>query len=157
MIDFFENLVTTWNDEDKCGLCWKFFGAGRKDYANLIEHDTCCVAVILTGFGSRYGYVRNQFDLQTKEYCEDWFELIVGIPSSLDLSFYNEISDDYKETSKYKQYIQPIIDCIGCGIDVECNEQGYEVTEWGWELVLNYHDYNIDGIKIRGKLRKYKN
>ncbi len=157
MIDFFENLISQWNEEEKCGLCWNFYGAGRSDYSNLITHDNCCVAVILNNFGSRYGYVRNQYDINTKQYCEDWFELIVGVPSSLDLSFYNEISDDFKDTSKYKQYIQPIIDCLGCGIDIECNEQGYEVMEWSWSLALNYQDSNIDGIRINGKLRKYLN
>jgi hypothetical protein len=157
MIDFFENLISEWNEEEKCGLCWRFFGAGRSDYSNLITHDSCCVAVILNAFGSRYGYSRNKYEINERQYCEDWFELIVGIPSTLDLSFYNEISDDFKDDSKYKQYIQPIINCIGCGIDIECNEQGYEVIEWGWELVLNYQDYNIDGIRIKGKLRKYLN
>jgi hypothetical protein len=157
MIDFFENLISQWNEEEKCDLCWRFFGAGRSDYSNLITHDSCCVAVVLENFGSRYGYSRNKYDINEKEYCEDWFELIVGVPSSLDLSFYNEISDDFKDTSKYKQYIQPIIDCIGCGIDIECNEQGYEVMEWSWSLVLNYQDYNLDGIRIKGRLRKYLN
>ncbi len=157
MIDFFENLISEWNDEEKCGLCWRFFGAGRSDYSNLITHDSCCVAVVLENFGGRYGYSRNKYDINEKEYCEDWFELIVGVPSSLDLSFYNEISDDFKDSSKYKQYIQPIIDCIGCGIDIECNEQGYEVMEWSWSLALNYQDYNLDGIRIKGKLRKYLN
>jgi hypothetical protein len=157
MIDFFENLIAQWNEEEKCGLCWRFFGAGRSDYSNLITHDSCCVAVVLENFGSRYGYTRNQYDINTKEYCEEWFDLIVGVPSSLDLAFYNEISDDFKDTSKYKQYIQPIIDCIGCGIDIECNQEGYEVMEWSWSLVLNYQDYNLDGIRIKGRLRKYLN
>jgi hypothetical protein len=157
MIDFFENLISEWNEEEKCGLCWRFFGAGRSDYSNLITHDSCCVAVILNAFGSRYGYSRNKYEINERQYCEDWFELIVGVPSTLDLSFYNEISDDYKDDSKYKRYIQPIIDCLGCGIDIECNQEGYEVMEWGWELVLNYQDYNIDGIRIKGKLRKYLN
>jgi hypothetical protein len=157
MIDFFENLISQWNEEEQCGLCWRFFGAGRSDYSNLITHDSCCVAVVLENFGSRYGYTRNQYDINTKEYCEEWFDLIVGVPSSLDLSFYNEISDDFKDTSKYKQYIQPIIDCIGCGIDIECNQEGYEVMEWSWSLVLNYQDYNLDGIRIKGRLRKYLN
>jgi hypothetical protein len=157
MIDFFEQLISDWNNQDKCGLCWKFFGGGRSDYSNLITHDSCCVAVILNGFGFKYGHSRNKYDVNEKEYCEDWFELIVGVPSSLDLSFYNEISDDFKYDSKYKRYIQPIINCIGCGIDIECNQEGYEVMEWGWELVLNYQDCNIDGIRIKGKLRKYLN
>jgi len=157
MIDFFENLVLEWNDESKCGLCWQFYAAGRKDYSNLITHDGCCVAVILTNFGSRYGYTRNNYDINTKEYCDEWFDLVVGVPSTLDISFYNEISEEFKDSSKYKRYIEPIINCIGCGIDIECNQSGYEVMDWSWELVLNYQDYNIDGIRIKGKLRKYLN
>ena len=156
MIEFFEQLISDWNDEEKCGLCWNFYGAARSDYSNLINHGAnCCVAVILLDFGSRYGYTRNQFDINQKEYCEDYFELLVGVPSSLDIQFYNEISDDFKDTSKYKQYIEPIINCLGCGIDLECNESGYEVMEWSWSLAMNYQYHNLDGIRVRGKLRKY--
>jgi hypothetical protein len=157
MIDFFENLISQWNEEEKCGLCWRFFGAGRSDYSNLITHDSCCVAVVLTSYGFKNVKIRNSQGLINEEYCDYWFDLIVGVPSSLDISFYNEISDDFKDTSKYRLYIQPIEECIGCGIDIECNEQGYEMLDWSGELILNHQDYNLDGIRIKGKLRKYLN
>ena len=72
MIEFFESLISDWNDEEKCGLCWNFYGAARSDYSNLINHGAnCCVAVILLDFGSRYGYTRNQFDINHQLYLQE--------------------------------------------------------------------------------------
>jgi hypothetical protein len=156
VLEFFENLVEQWNEEQKCGFCWNFYAAGRSDYSNIIQFtddNKCCVNVILLAFGSKLIKKQNYDGLISEEYCAKYFELLVGIPSSLDIQFYNENPDIDKSESKYSLYIKPLLDCLGCGIDIECNESGFDLLEWSNELVLNYQDYNIDGLRIKGSFK----
>ena len=158
MIEFWEEIVTLYNAEQKCGLCWNFVGAGRVDYFNNIQlkEDGCCVQVGLLKFGSEAVF-KNGSQGPLKEADDFYFELIVAQPSRPDIQFYNEDPDQDIDSSKYSAVIKPIIDCLGLNFELPCEDgfEVYEVIKWKWDLLMNFQDFNMDGIKVTGTIRKY--
>ena len=160
MVNIWEQITEKLNEENECGLCFEFVGAGRADYFNNLQprindSGSCCVYIGLLKFGSKKKFIDKGQGLM-EESSENRFELVVGIPSSLDIQFYNENPDHDVNESKYMKYIKPIIDCLGDNYSLPCDEfPGMEIQEWGWDLLLNYQDLNLDGIKINGVFKKY--
>ncbi|MGL4568065.1 MAG: hypothetical protein ACRCU6_06005 [Fusobacteriaceae bacterium] len=161
MVEIWEKIVEDLNSNNDCDLCFYFVGAGRQDYFNNLKprinpNGDCCVYVGLLKFGYKENKKQSSLGFMESESGEHFFELIVGIPSSLDLQFYNENPDLDILTSKYVKYIKPIIDCVGSGISLDCapETEGLEISEWRWDLLLNFQDLNLDGIKITGSFKK---
>lgn len=160
MIEIWENIVKNLNEQNRCNLCFIFVGAGRSDYFNNLQprlnpFGDCCVYVGLLKFGSKKKYIDKGQGLVSDTY-EDRFELIVGIPSRLDIQFYNENPDVNIDESKYSKYIKPIIDCLGDNFELDCSvNPGLEIMEWNWDLLMNFQDLNMDGIKVTGVFKRY--
>lgn len=160
MIEIWESIIENLNQENKCNICYVFVGAGRADYFNNLKprfnpFGDCCVYVGLLKFGSKKKFTDKGQGLIV-EYSEDRFELVVGIPSRLDIQFYNENPDVNIDESKYRKYIKPVIDCLGDNFTLDCSvNPNLEIQEWGWDLLLNYQDLNMDGIKVNGVFKRY--
>ncbi|WP_312303868.1 hypothetical protein [Chryseobacterium sp.] len=157
IIKQFESLINGWDEEGKCGYCWKFVGAGRPDLFNMfqgIEESECCIYVGLFNikFGTRYKVEENGFS--SKMNCILSFEGFIGIPSRLDVQFYNELgnTEEEKQESKWSM-INSIKDCLGCDfMEVLCDQNGiYSPTEFTATQKINYQDSNYDGWLIKGQ------
>lgn len=165
MVEIWQRIAEYLQEQEACGLCFEFVGAGRSDYFNNLkprvnEQGDCCVYLGLLRFGGRRDYrlVDTSGFQETEIKFKDYnFEVIVGIPSRLDIQFYNENPDIDVSESKYVKYIKPVIDCLGENFDLPCEPifEGLEISEWRWDLLLNYQDLNFDGIKITGAFRKW--
>lgn len=157
IIKQFENLITGWNEERKCGYCWKFVGAGRPDLFNMfqrIEETECCIYIGLfkIKFGTKYGIKSDGFT--QKDYCYISFEGFIGIPSRLDTQFYNELGDTDQEKKESKWTIlNSIKECLGCEfLETLCDDNGlYNPAEFSADQKLNYQDSNYDGWLIKGQ------
>lgn len=159
MIRQWEAIVEDLNNTNACGLCFTFIGAGRKDYFNNLtprEGSECCVHIGLLKFGSKSIFKESQIG-RIKIAEDHTFEVVAAFPSRMDIQFYNEDPEQEKiDTSKYAQYIEPLIECLGNNFNLPCIDglEEFEITEWQWDLLLNYQDFNLDGIYIRGAFRK---
>lgn len=157
-------IVQGYNDNDDCGLCWKFVFGGRQDYFNVAKldcGDACCVTVGILRNSFVNGY-KKQGDYTTHIY-RDWnIQIFAGIPSKLDIQFYNEIDCEDTCGSKWTKYVHPIICCMD-KLDVTicdvCNCEGattsVEVQKWDAEVKLNFLDNNYDGWFINATLREW--
>lgn len=157
IIKHFENLISNWQNENKCGYCWKFIGAGRPDLFNMftdIDNTQCCIYVGLfkITFGTIYRQQEQGFT--SKDYCYVRFEGFIGIPSLLDVQFYNELgnTDAEKEQSKW-EILNNIKECLGCEfLEMLCDDSGqYAPASFSAEQKLNYQDNNYDGWLIKGQ------
>lgn len=157
IIKHFEDLVMQWNEDSKCNYCWKFVGAGRPDLFNMfvdIEEAECCIYVGLfkISFGTRYRNEENGFTKRDYSYVR--FEGFIGIPSRLDIQFYNEFgnTEEEKEQSKWT-ILNSIKDCIGPDfLEILCDDLGqYSPAEFSAEQKINYQDCNYDGWLIKGQ------
>lgn len=166
IIDILDKEITKWNDESRCDLCWKFVPGGRSDYFNNVkprQGDECCVYVGVLSIRQVSGIsVVNQH--VTKNYCDWYIRLVAGIPSGLDLQFYNENSDHSTCEGKWSRYISKVFDCFGgCCIEMDLcdihNCQGLDTTveavRWESEMVMNYKDMNLDGVLVTGVFREW--
>lgn len=157
IIKQFENLVKGWNEDRKCNYCWKFIGAGRPDLFNMftdIDEDQCCIYVALFNikFGTRYKMDDDGFT--RKSYCFKSFEGFIGIPSRLDIQFYNELGNTEEEKQESKWAILHTIgECLGCDfMEVLCDNNGvYAPAEFTATQKINFQDTNYDGWLIKGQ------
>ena len=164
MIEIWQKITEILNVNNNCGLCFEFVGAGRSDYFNTLQprlnaNGDCCVYIGLLGFGGRK-VIRENTNGLYPIYIEERFDLIIGIPSRLDLQFYNENSFIDTNESKYIKYLKPIRECLIDTLELLCTETEFsnlEINELDWNLVLNQFDINLDGYRIKGSFRKYIN
>lgn len=150
-----------------CDLCWNFVFAGRQDHFNLNSAETdcesCCVRVGVISNTFTTGYQGN--DNFTRPAYRDWsFQIFAGIPSELDIQFYNEISNDPDKVkeSKWEKYLYPVFCCLAdidqkiCDIyNCDCEETTLEMRSWDFEQKLNFLDANYDGWLIRARFREW--
>lgn len=159
-------IFEEFNEDEKCGLCWVYKPGGRSDYFNnihLVPGEECCVYIGIVDITATEGYRMNDFG--AVRYYSDWqIRMIAGIPSSLDLQFYNE-NDAYPiEEGKWEKYINPIFCCLDGGFalnlceSVTCDDEvtSVEVSSWRTRMVLNYRDYNLDGVEVVATLREHR-
>lgn len=169
IIDILDKEIAKWNNEGRCGLCWQFVPGGRSDYFNNAKTrkgEECCVYVGVLSIRQVSGIMINANQLVRKDYCDWQVRFIAGIPSGLDLQFYNENPDHPKSEGKWDGYISKIFECFGgCCIEMDLcdihNCQGLdttvEVTRWESEMVMNYKDINLDGVLVTGTFREWFN
>lgn len=167
VIGVLKTEINKFNTETKCGLCWEFVPGGRKDYFNnieLIEGEECCVYVGVTEIKTNSGFVTSG-EFVRKEYTDWNVKMFAGIPSSLDIQFYNENPEHPEVEGKWEKYINPIFECFGSGcVEMDlCNIHNckglttVEVVKWSSTMVMNYNDMNLDGIEIQATFREYSN
>lgn len=168
IIKVLETEIGKWQDEMKCGLCWEFVPGGRRDYFNNIKvrpGDDCCVYVGVVSIRQVSGFELSG-DFVRKRFCDWQVRIIAGVPSSLDIQFYNENPGHPASEGKWEKYIYPIFSCMGgCCVEMELcdihNCQGLDTTvepvRWDAEMVMNYSDYNLDGVVINATFREWYN
>lgn len=180
IVNILEKLVHKYNESD-CGLCWKIVLGGRSDYFNNERDqpekpadfwgiqpdencDNCCVRLGVLRIANTSGFQVTGEDgaFVTKQYTDWTLQLFAGIPSRLDLQFYNEVRPEETEQSKWVKYIRPIQCCMTnteveiCDLHNCCGcETTVEVRAWNMEMRLNYSDRNMDGWNINATFREW--
>lgn len=147
MIEYFENLISKFNIEQKCGFCWKFFYTGRKDYTNLIESGCECAVLIF----ETVPFVRNTNPNNGEETITYTIDGFIGFSSNLSENFYNEKGEYCKSNSKYHKYLKPIKDCFENYFPESICIDGvwHKRTSESLRERLNYLDTNLDGYQLR--------
>lgn len=160
-------LIESFNQQNKCGLCWVYKPGGRSDYFNnikLLPGEECCVYVAVMDISANGGYTSNQYGV-TRNYTDWRFKMFFGIPSSLDIQFYNENEAYPVGEGKWERYINPLLCCLNDGADfdlcgmVNCEggAQTVEIHQWVSKVVMNYRDYNMDGVEVTAVFRQFNN
>lgn len=166
VIEVLREQVEKWQEENECGLCWEFVPAGRADYFNNIQlrdSEDCCVYVGVLEVKNASKFESNAIQLVDKKYCDWNVKLIAGIPSRLDIQFYNENPSYPTNESKWDKYISKIFECLSaCCVEVALcnihNSKGLtsvEPVRWESEMVMNYKDLNLDGVMVLATFREY--
>ncbi|KAL4718955.1 hypothetical protein ACJJTC_011823 [Scirpophaga incertulas] len=78
----------------------------------------------------------------------------IGIPSRLDIQFYNELGNTEEEKQESKWAIlHTIEECLGCDfMEVLCDQNGvYAPAEFTATQKINFQDTNYDGWLIKGQ------
>lgn len=165
IIDIMNKITQKLNEDESCGLCWKFIFGGRQDYLNLAKsdcYDDCCVNIGILNNSYTTGYDRTD-DFASKRY-NDWnIQMFIGIPSRLDIQFYDEVDPERSGDSKWIKYIYPIQCCID-DLDVticdthNCKGGNNTVEIWNWSanMKLNFMDGNFDGWLINTTIREWR-
>lgn len=168
VIDVIGQQVALWNTENKCGLCWEYVPSGRADYFNNIklrDDRECCVYLAVLGVRTRSGLIQ-EGEFISKRYCDWQVRLFAGIPSRLDIQFYNENLMHSEDEGKWEKYLQPIFECVGCSNCVELDlceihnclgQTTVEPVSWSADMKLNYQDFNMDGVFVEATFREYFN
>lgn len=169
IIEMLDTLIKSWDEECKCDLCWQFRPGGRADYFNNVKinpGEDCCVYVGVLSVRQVSGITASGVGGQfiDKRYCDWQIRMIAGIPSRLDLQFYNENTSHDSNGGKWEKYINPIFSCFGgCCIEIDlcdihnCKGNGttVEITRWESEMVMNQKDMNLDGVLINATFREW--
>lgn len=141
-------------NESDCGVCWKPIFGGRQDYLNLanrvIDVDECCaiLGILNTTFEDKIRITDTGVEKTHREWV---LKAFAGIPSGLDLQFYDEVDPDQKDSSKWSRFLHPIQCCLGSIPDLMCylnncdGESTIELIRFKASLKLNYLDNNYDG------------
>lgn len=158
IIDFFQNLANRWNEENKCGFCWKFSAPHSESAMNTARtEDPCCVHLFLTYRRNIRGYSQNpRVNYLTKaEYCDYYFTLYAVKQSEIGLNVYSEMPEHAIDESLSKTILEPLENCLACGAEIDLCESGYTMLKWDMETTTLHLDSNYTGWKITGAFRKY--
>lgn len=146
IIQGFDDFIDNLNDSNSCGLCFSYKPSGRHDYFNNIklnDGEECCVQFAVLSIK----HTLTIDNLSNK--CRYIVKCFAGIPSRLDIQFYNENEAYPIEDGKWDKYIQPINECFGCDINNLCATidafDEYYLVSFEKEMQLNYTDLNLDG------------
>lgn len=164
IVDIIQKVVKNIESKGTCDLCFKFVLGGRQDYLNLANNsyeDCECVTIGVLKNAAVNGYVK-QGEFVSKTYVDWNVQLFAGIPSRLDLQFYNEVDSNDTCNSKWSKYIYPIKCCFENLDTTICDthncegcETTIEVYNWSMEQKLNFLDLNYDGWIINATFREW--
>lgn len=162
-IDFFQQQVDKYNDDERCGLCW-FFSAPLTESASNIqqlrEETKCCVQVMFLQdkqaafsvsaiYDERTTYIKDRF-------CTENFRLLFLIPDVIGKNNYNEIEGHPIEESRSVKLME-LKECIGCDFQLDfCEIIGttWQVMKWeGYQRIL-FNDTNFIGYEVNVTLKK---
>ncbi len=150
-----KELISTWNDEQKCGVCWQFvatFNDHIQGGTNLFRPEDCCRTVFLEGLRSRTVKKDNGFGFQVM-YCEYFIHLKILEQSDFGMQKGTELGFD---TGIYDEVIAPIEECLGCDFGEICETFGmeYDITEQSHKPTFSIGDQNWAGLDYRMTIRK---
>lgn len=156
VIKFWSDLIEQYDDDERCGFCWKFYAPLTEIDLNLVKKsiDDCCVNVFITrdkgvDFDSQITYNNGLPEVREREMYDVWFL----VKSKVGLNNYNEMPDHDVEESRHNTILQPLRECITFEILRElCLD--YEVNQWSGKYVYDYQDSIYYGIKISITTRK---
>jgi hypothetical protein len=158
---FLNNLIERWNEEEKCGFCWKFTAPMRESDFNeyqLNDYGKCCLVVAVTDYtfdtSRRYN---NQTKLIEDKFIYHDFKLNVVTTDDLGLNVYNEIKNHDLSESKWATILKPIYDCISEDeVLTFCLDLGYIVQIERWSAVtrIDWMDNNYTGWTFNVRLKE---
>jgi len=154
IVNFWEQQIQIWQDEQKCGLCWSFDAPLFDSAINIAQSEAetkCCVHIFLTNisFKETNNY-NNTTGLNTGKFCEWSFNIYALIPSSLGQNNYKEIKGYTTDLSKWVTIYKPISDCLSCDSILDfCRILSKQVTITSKSSVMveNWMDKNYSGWK----------
>ena len=148
IVSFWKNQIDTWNETEKCGLCWEFSAPLVTSQINIVQNETCCVNVFLTDIKFREEKQFNSITGLTTSKKNIWnFSLYALVKENLGVNNYNEIKGHPIDESKWETIFYPIINCLA--IDTISDTCNFQVTQNGdAQLIHNYLDENYNGWKI---------
>ncbi len=159
-----EQLIKKWNEESKCGKCWKLVitlndhcKGNRNLYNPNRDDECCCTHVFFDGIKIRAGEDREHFTGGVlRKWCEYTFHLKI-----LEVSdFLMSKGDEYGcKNNIYRNHIEPLFECLGCGINSDlCSiDASAEITRNDVEGVdFSEGDVNWAGIDYWLGIRIYK-
>lgn len=161
LINFFTQQVQKWNDENKCGKCFKFYAPLTEQALNIQQIDDCCVNVMLTRDRVQSFGVNNTYSTTTGTLSDQWvfknFTLLFLVPQPIGVNNYTEILGHSTELSKYN-ILEDLEECI---IDMNlnfCEVSGneWQVTQWNATQLINFQDNNYTGYRINVSIRRRK-
>lgn len=160
IVQFWQDQVKIWNEEQKCGFCWAFGGglteAGINAY-RIREGEECCVHLFVTVPTLLPHNENNENGLVVNPKCDYGFVLWALKPSRLDINNHNEIPSHDENEGAWNSIHYPLIECLGCDeMQYVCENLGYavEISRWMMEAVFKQFDNNYDGWRIEGTFTK---
>ena len=158
---FFSNLVTRWDDEDKCAFCWEFTAPLRDSDLNEYQfrnNEGCCLLVAITdySFDTARRYNTKSKLISDKFIFHD-FKLNVLTTDSLGRNVYDEIKDHPLTEGKWATTLKPIYDCMSEDeILTFCLDLGYivEIERWAGITRIDWLDNNYTGWTFNVRLKE---
>lgn len=158
LIQFWQDQVTKWNNEQKCGLCWEFDAPLTQSAVELhqpTKGTECCVQVLLVrdqvpAFNMTNNY-NNVTGLLTNVACNTSFQLLFLMQMDMGTNNYNEIKNHPVEQGKWVK-LGELENCIGCDMNLDfCELIGtqYRVTQWqARQEKINMTSSNYSGYRL---------
>ena len=161
VINFFKDLAQSWDEQSKCGSCWKFGAPLSESGLNKSiskPEEACCTHLFVTSYriGSQYRY-NGTTGLQNYEAADHSFVLYaVQQVTDIGQNVYNEIPDSLVDDGLWAKIQEPLLGCLGSGRELELCELGYDfdITSWIMETVMLKEDQNWTGWRITGTFRE---
>lgn len=150
IVNFWENLIESYDSENRCGFGWNYFNPITEKKLNVIRTD--CQVNVFTLFQQRPfkssrnvyrdGYISETFE--TKSY-----EVLFLISSNEGLNNYNEFPEHPKSESRTKTIYEPLENCINIDMLNSICDYVYEISNWSLDVEHDYQDGQFYGYKLR--------
>lgn len=158
VIGTISQMVSDWNTEEKCNLCWEFTAPIRESDLNEYQKrtDECCVIVAVTDyiyepsltFNRTTGLITNKTEIFN-------FNLHFLALDDLGLNVYNEIDNHPLNESKWATILKPLADCAVTDLLSFCEYIGreLEIVVWRARPRIDWLDMNYTGWTVQVQLR----
>src|SRR5690554_3052176 len=151
IVDFFEKQFEKWNEERKCGYCWKFEFSQRLSEVNESrqEDDDCCVMVFMVDYNIQK--IRSYPASDTGHFVENHlsynhnFNLLFLIHDDIGTNVHSEIKGHPKEESKWSRILNPLAQCLEDFDACEIIKKPLRYNSETWRVLLDYMDNNYTG------------
>lgn len=158
VIGTISQMVSDWNAEEKCGLCWEFTAPIRETDLNEYQKrgEECCVIVAVTDYRYSVQQIVNRNSGMITNKSETFnFSLHFLSLDDLGLNVYNEIPNHPLNESKWATIIKPLADCAVTDLLTFCEYIGreLEVVTWVATPRIDWLDMNYTGWTVQVQLR----
>lgn len=149
---FWKDIVCKFNEEKRCGFCWRFYAPLTEIDLNLVKkRKRCCVNVFLVWNGAQDFAAQPNFDVEKglpNNPIETFsYQVYFLISSKEGINNYNEMPEHPISESRYETILKPLRKCINYDILNEfCLDFG--VTSWTGNYVYDYQDEMYYGIRL---------
>lgn len=161
IVDFWDQLITQWKAESKCGFCWTFEAPLIESQSNIIQTEQgseCCIDVILTDVVERESSKYHPITELENGLNEDFsFTIHFVMEGELGENNYTEVKGHLKSDSRYIKTYKPIRECLDRNElkTALCEYTGKQVdiTDWSKQISHAYLDQNYFGWKVKANFR----
>ena len=161
VIEFFQDVVTAWNAENKCDECWTFGAPLTEDALNKQQTpdgvDPCCVHVFISDLVISSVRAFATTGYQSARYDNHSFNLYVLKKGDLGTNNYNEIAGHPISESRWQQTLKPLKECLDDqNLLPFCTEldNTIQITNWQMSTKIAYLDGNYVGWLIRATFKE---